>query len=112
MKRVPSSYVRDNWARVMDDAVHEPIAVTSHGRTRVIIVNAALSEQVTGVVADLGLRVPDPPKYPWLDPSIPVPQRMELLRARKKEIHTRSMTDWTDEEIGILATDPWFLPEA
>lgn len=93
----------------MDEAVREPIAVTSHGRTRVIIVDAALSEQVTGAVADTGPRMPDPPKYPWLDPAVPMPERIELLFERKNQIRAKPFEEWTDEEIDIVDTDPWFL---
>ncbi|WP_162940161.1 hypothetical protein [Gryllotalpicola protaetiae] len=106
-----ATYVRDNWARVMDEAVREPIAVTSHGRTRVIIVDAALSQELTGVLADAGLRLPQAPQYPWHDPLLSMEERMRLLRERKKEITAKPLDDWTDEEIKIFYTDELYLDE-
>jgi prevent-host-death family protein len=111
MKWISSTYARDNWARVMDEAVHEPVAVTSHGRARVIIVDAALSEKLTGQVADTGHRLPERPDYPWFDLSLSMPQRIDKLLERKAEIHKKLITEWTDEEMEILRQDPWFLDE-
>jgi hypothetical protein len=102
MKSVSSSYVRDNWARVMDDALHEPIAVTSHGRARVLIVDAKLSEKLTGILAEAAAEAAAPPRYPWLDHSLPVWERVDALRQRKKQIFLKPMEEWTEEEDEIL----------
>lgn len=109
MRWVPSSYVRQNWSRVMDEAMREPVAVTSHGRTRVIIVDAALSEQLVGLVADTGPRLPDPPKYPWFDANLTINQRVEKLRERKREIFAKPLDDWSDEEHRIIAQSEYHL---
>lgn len=106
-----ASYVRDNWARVMDEAVREPVAVTSHGRARVIIVDAALSEQLTGVLADAGTSQPEAPQYPWCDQSLPMPERIDRLTERKAEIAKKPFDEWTDEERKIIGTDTFYLDE-
>jgi len=109
MRSVSSSYARDNWSRVMDEAIREPLAVTSHGRARVIIVDAALSEQVAGAVADAGPRVPAPPAHPWLDKSLPMNERIDALVERKREITAKSYLEWTDEEHAIIAQNIYGL---
>ena len=111
MKWVSASFVRQNFARVMDDAIREPIAVTSHGRARVLIVDASLSERLLDVIADAGPAQPEPPKYPWLDKSLKMHERIDALVARKAEVKTRPTEEWTDEDWDIIWLDRYNLPE-
>ena len=45
----------------MDEAVREPIAVTSHGRTRVVIVDASLAHALRAALADAAAPGSAPP---------------------------------------------------
>jgi len=111
MRWVPASFVRQNLARVMDDAIREPIAVTSHGRARVLIVDASLSERLLDVIADAGAAAPEPPEYPWLDRSLLMSERIAALAAAKEEVKSRAAEEWTDEDWDILFVSPFNLPE-
>jgi len=111
MKWVPASFVRQNLARVMDDAIREPIAVTSHGRARVLIVDAALAEKLLGVIADAALTVPEPAEHPWLDRSLPMHERIEALTAAKEEVRSRPADEWTDEDWDVIFASRYELPE-
>ncbi|MCL2516707.1 MAG: type II toxin-antitoxin system Phd/YefM family antitoxin [Microbacteriaceae bacterium] len=113
MRSVPAAYVRDHWAEIVDDAVREPIMVTSRGRPRVFIANAGLAAQLDPTASvDMAAasraigRPVTPPKYPWLDRPLSREERLVALERRQTQIYHVPFDEWNDEEWKILDVKP------
>ncbi|MCL2514581.1 MAG: type II toxin-antitoxin system prevent-host-death family antitoxin [Microbacteriaceae bacterium] len=125
MREVTATFARANWAQILDEARTEPIAVTSHGRARVVIASAAVSDAIAEAYARIpGSAVPVltrdeiraaaeatvlAPHHPWMDLSLPFTERRRLIRERKKALYA-DFGNWTAEEEAILRFDSMTLP--